>query len=61
MLYEAYVHQNGAVQVKRVLISGNMPVSNIDVYSPFVAEYLGFEEANSYEEALKVFETKTRK
>lgn len=60
MLFEAYVHQNGTVQVKRLFIVNGIPMSNIDLDSPFVEEYLGNEEAKDYNEAVEIFKNKIR-
>ena len=63
MLYEAYVHQNGSVIIKKIFMfdSGKIPKSSIDELSPFVTEYLGIEDCTSYEEAQKTFDKKVRK
>lgn len=60
MLFEAYIHQNGNIQVKRLFIVNGIPMSNIDLDSPFVEEYLGYEEAKDYIEAMEIFKNKIR-
>lgn len=60
MLFEAYVHQNGTIQVKRLLVINGVIMSNIDLDSPFVKEYLGNEEAKDYTEAMEIFKNKIR-
>jgi len=50
--YEAYIHTNGSVQVKRMIPELGL---EIDRSSPFVSEYLGVIDAENYEEAMQKF------
>lgn len=56
-LFEAYIHSNETLQVKCI----PMGITNVDTNSPFVKEYLGVEEAESYLEAIKIFEEKAKR
>lgn len=52
MKYDAYIHDNGTIQVKKFHPAFG---SFIDQSSPFVRRYLGIIEAESFEEAERIF------
>jgi len=56
LLYSAYIHTNGKIQVKGMPFGENL----IDRSSPFVKTYLGELTANNYDEAIKLFEEKVK-
>ena len=57
MNWQAYIHTNGKLQVKRYEPRIMM---EIDIYSPFVLTYLGVTTANDRDEAVSYFESKMK-
>lgn len=53
--YEAYIHTNGIIQVKRMIPELGLV---IDCSSPFVEKYLGTIEAEDYADAIEKFKKK---
>ena len=54
MKFEAYIHTNNSIQVKRVVPW--QYGAGIDISSPFVKKYLGSIEVKTMEEAAEKFE-----
>jgi hypothetical protein len=55
MYFEAYVHTNNSLSLKRI---PRKDFSYVELESPFVKEYLGIVEAETYAEAMKLFNDK---